>query len=183
MNEAPFFRNGSAPSIKECIVFQDRISPTHRTIPGSGLSKNFAEIDDSLGFSKTPILMRLVRPSVSDVCIGAELPKSLLDQITGNVFKQCTANALSTVFGIDPDAFEKRDGLCSAAVSVFPYANLGKTKRRLVGTQRKIAGPFLAFEHSAYIAKMFIDRKAVPELEAHLSPKRTVACSHLSDHN
>ncbi|WP_261338923.1 hypothetical protein [Rhizobium leguminosarum] len=34
MNEAPFFRNGIASSIKECAVFQDRISPTHRTIPG-----------------------------------------------------------------------------------------------------------------------------------------------------
>nr|WP_245500359.1 hypothetical protein [Rhizobium leguminosarum] len=149
----------------------------------SKVSKNFAEIDDPLSFSKTPILMYLVRPSVSDICVRAELMKSLLNKITGNAFNQCAADSVSAVLGIDPDAFEKGDGLCSAAVGVFPYAYLGKTKGRMVRAQRKIAGPFLAFEHSAYVTKMFIDGKAVPELEAHLGPKHTVACSHLSDHN
>ncbi len=91
--------------------------------------------------------------------------KSLLDQISGNFFKQCTADSAPAVFGIDPDAFEKWDGLCSAAVSVFPYAYLGKTKGRMVWTQCKIARPFLAFEHSGYVAKMFIDRRLSQSLK------------------
>nr|WP_259667414.1 hypothetical protein [Rhizobium lentis] len=109
--------------------------------------------------------------------------KSLLDQISGHFFNQRTTDSLPAMFGIDPDAFEKRDGLRGAAVGVFPYAYLGKTKGRIVWTQREIAGPFPVFEHSAYIAKVFLDRKAVPELETHLGPNLTVACPHLSDNN
>ena len=66
--------------------------------------------------------------------------KALADKIALDHCNQFSSDAALLMFGIDPDTFEKRNGLGRAAVGVFADTNFGKPGNSVVINQGDVTG-------------------------------------------
>lgn len=69
--------------------------------------------------------------------------KALPYKIVGDFFDQLATDSISTVFGGNPNALEKGDGLGGAAIGIFPYAYLGEPDWDIIGRRRNITSSFV----------------------------------------
>jgi hypothetical protein len=122
--------------------------------------------------------MRLVRSGVFDRGVRTKLTASLRNQVAGNLLDKGSANSLSTVFAVDPDAFEERNGLRSASICILSYTDLRKTDMSVIWENGNVANTFFTLEHSFDFTEMLFKGKATPHFETHFRPTTTIRMLH-----